>query len=260
MKNSAKISLVLFVFMMTGMSMVAQDSVLDIKIIPFSDVKVWTEVKNGSMEQSKYSEIKRIEHENMIEHCDRLKGIIVKKFDMESFLVGTLDDYMGRIQSDDMVDIYRQHDRTLAMFIDTLFSSAYNDLHIADSNAPKGLTLHSKQLSKVVNAYYNYETDAGTLNPDRFLTKQQKLSFIAGAILRYGVIKTDIPGVYCIAFPNSQSKAGLCERFLNELGCRDVEYHIAHGHIPTGHMVYFKTSSKIHKIIREFECHRGKNR
>jgi hypothetical protein len=210
------------------------------------------------MEQSKYSEIKRTGHENMIEHCDHLKDIIVKKFDMESFLLGTLDDYMGRSQSDDMVDVYWQHDRPLAVFIDTLFSGAYNDLYIADSNAPKGLTLHSKQLTKAVNAYYDYGAGTGVLKPDKFLTKQQKLSFIAGAILRYGIIKTDVSGVYCIALPNSESKAGLCERFLNELDCRNVEYHIMHGHIPAGHMVYFKASSKIQEIIREFENHTGK--
>jgi hypothetical protein len=165
---------------------------------------------------------------------------------------------MGRKQSDDTVDIYWQHDRTLAMFINTLFGSAYSDLRIADSDAPKGLTLHSKQLSKTVNGYYG--TDTGVLNPDKFLTKQQKLSFIAGTILRHGLIKTDVSGVYCIAFPNSQNKAESCERFLNELGCRDVEYHIMHGHIPTGHMVYFKASSKINKVIREFEKHTGKEK
>jgi hypothetical protein len=245
--------------------MAAQNDVLkEVKIIPFSEIKVWTEVKNGSMEQSKYSGIKRTGHENMIEHCDRLKDIIVKNFDMESFLLGTLDDYYERKQSDDdIVDTYYQvdtfwpHGRTLAMFIDTLFSSAYDDLYVAESNLPQNLALHSKQLSKTVNAYYDYGTGTGILKPDRFLTEQQKLSFIAGSILRHGVIKTNISGVYCIAFPNSHNNAELCERFLNELGCRDVEYHIMHGHIPAGHMVYFKASSKINKIIQEFEKHTG---
>lgn len=228
------------------------DDVLEVKIVPFSTTKSWIEVKKGNIEQSKYSKIKKTGHKN-IKNTDHLKDIIVNNFDMECFLVGTLDDYLGRDRTDDMVDIYRQDDKPFALLVDTLLSNMYADLHIANNNAPKGLRLYSKKLSKTVNAYYSYESGKGLLKPERFLTKEQKLSFIAGAILRYGIITTDFSAVYCLMFTNSLSKAELCERFLNELNCSDVEYHIAHGHIPSGHMVYFKASPEIHEIIQKFE-------
>jgi hypothetical protein len=255
MKNLAKILPPILALALSA-SIAAQngnDVLEGIQVTSFSNTKVWTEVKNGSLEKSQYAGIQRTGQKEMIQPGNHLRDLITKKFDPESFLLGTLDDYMGRIPSDDQVDTYRQQDKTLALFIDTLFSRTYPDLYLTDSGAPKGLTLHSPQLSKAINACYDYETGPGTLKADKFPTKKQKTSFLAGTILRYGILNTNKSGVYCIALPNSHSKAGLCEHFLKELGCKNVEYHIQHGHIPAGHLVYFQASSKIHKIIRNLE-------
>lgn len=194
------------------------------------------------------------------------------KFDMESFMIGTLDDYMGHQQtfaysSGDkgyyqMVDIYAQGEKNIALLIDSLFKQKYPDTYIDNNGAPKGIKLYSALMSRLVNSYFKYVPTGsytgfhdtvyvGILQKDRFVTNQQKLSFIAGAFYRNGD-KTGSQECF-LSIPNSASKAKICEEFLKDLGCENVSYEIKNNRIPTGHTIFFKPSQKVQSVIDEIE-------
>ncbi len=190
--------------------------------------------------------------------------------DKQSFLIGTLDDYMGHQQTltatNDstyflLVDVYAQNQKDIALLIDSLFRTEYNDLRMTNNGAPKGIRLYSKGLSTKINNYYNYLPSgiytayhdtvySGKLKPENISTKLEKLSFLAGAFLRDGG-KTDA-NEYFFTIPNSTSKAKLCLDFLNEFNCMDVKYKKL-DRIPVGNWITFKPSEKVLKMLRKVE-------
>ncbi|MDR2953690.1 MAG: hypothetical protein LBV43_01245 [Prevotella sp.] len=193
----------------------------------------------------------------------------LSNFDKESFLIGTLDDYMGRqqtftasVDSFDFqkVDIYAQSEKGIALLIDSLFKDEYNDLYITNNNAPKGIKLYSKPLAAKVNEYYNFKSTGGFtmygdtvytgyLIPEKFSTESRKLSFLAGAFLRSGGKFEN--GTYYITIPNSPSKARVCANLLKEMGCTDVSYEMLPNYIPVGHWVYFRPSQEVENILQQ---------
>lgn len=213
----------------------------------------------------------------------------VSNIDKEAFLVGTLDEYMGRRQAFtskidrsyyQMVDIYFQKEHKLASLIDSLFKGEIDDLHIINNQAPKGIKLHSEKLSKKVNEYYSYEPAktgnsfegdplyVGSLKKEKFVTENQKLAFLAGAYIRNGEpvdneIKNEVftrifekkaePGTYWISMPNAGGKAKICKEFLIAEGCTDVEYTVRKDYIPVGHHIAFKPSEKVRKVIEKMD-------
>ena len=136
-----------------------------------------------------------------------------EKYDKESFLIGTLVEYMNyqRTFTDNgMGSYYQIVDRFLgqdelrnALFIDSLFNSDYSDITIRLTNEIF-FTMFSPALSLKIDDYYDYvrtnretarpgvdtfESDViyeGHLKKERFETEIQKLSFLLGAFLRYG--------------------------------------------------------------------------
>jgi hypothetical protein len=193
------------------------------------------------------------------------------KYDKESFLIGTLDDYMGHqqtfINSGDgfyfqMVDIFFQGEMKKAQLIDSLFRNENPDLRLENNGASKGIKLYSATLSKKINRYYNYKPTGsytifhdtiytGNLNRELITTDEQKLSFLAGCFFRTGLEAG--ANEFVMNIPNSASKAKLCAEFLKELGCKNVEYKIRTGYIPVGHSVIFEPSKKIRQVIEEVQ-------
>jgi len=191
--------------------------------------------------------------------------------DKQSFLIGTLDDYMGHQQTltattdstyYQMVDVYTQNQKDIALLIDSLFRPEYNDLHITNNGAPKGIRLYSKSLSTKINSYYRYLPSgtytvyhdtiySGYLRQEHISTKLEKLSFLAGAFLRDGG-KTDATE-YFFSIPNSTSKAKLCVDLLNEFNCLDVKYNKLSSRIPVGHWITFKPSKEVLNTLRKVE-------
>jgi hypothetical protein len=132
------------------------------------------------------------------------------KYDKESFLIGTLDEYMGyqrvfKAGVDDFnyhrVDIYFQDELKNALYIDSIFRSDYPDIHIVNNGASKGIKLYSATLSAVIDKYYNYKPSwnktikgdtiySGELKKEMLRTEKQKLSFLFGAFLRFGACET----------------------------------------------------------------------
>lgn len=214
-----------------------------------------------------------------------------KKFDKESFLIGTLSEYMGYQRTftnkDDFyyqrVDIMSQQELKRAIFIDSMFHLNYADITIVNNGAPQGIKIYSPSLTKKIDEYYNYKpTDIRTMPGDtvyggniikeRFDTEKQKNSFLLGAALRYGgdqsransiiqSLKNDklLAGdqehedvAYAFSMSNAPTKAQICVDFLKDLGCEDVEF-VSRNTIPAGNFVVFTPNSAMLEIINEAE-------
>ncbi|MDR1583275.1 MAG: hypothetical protein LBS55_08475 [Prevotellaceae bacterium] len=114
------------------------------------------------------------------------------EFDKESFLIGTLDDYMGHQQTFTIgqdsssflinelkkannidilkqamesagdyyqcVDSYYPGEKNLALLIHSFFSREFPDLHLVDKDCEgKCIRLYSASLTEIINGYYDYE-------------------------------------------------------------------------------------------------------
>ena len=210
-----------------------------------------------------------------------------KRYDKESFLIGTLNEYMGyqRTFSNgdnslyQRVDIMRQENLKKVLFIDSLFSINYPDITIVNNGAPLGIKLYSPTLSLKIDDYYNYKpqlhwtsqgdtTYSGELKKEKFETEKQKLSFLLGAYLSYGVDKditnlllkfhekdNNLDGYENISvsfsMPNAPTKAQTCVEILKDLGCNNVEYFVLKEYIPVGYQIIFIPTKKIQKVIDE---------
>lgn len=213
------------------------------------------------------------------------------KYDKESFLIGTLNEYMGYQRTftnkDDFnyqrVDIMSKYDLKNALFIDSLFSSNYPDITIVNNGAPQGIKICSPTLSSKIDDYYNYKPGsiktmqgdtvyAGKLKIEKFETEKQKLSFLLGAYLRYGTNMDRTNSIiqllkkenllsedkeyedisYAFFMPNAKSKAEICMELLNDFSCENVEY-VHRRSLPAGNFVIFKPSKEIQEIIDDAE-------
>lgn len=196
-------------------------------------------------------------------------------FDKECFLIGTLSDYLGHEQTltnegkneyFQRVDVYAQQEKKIANLTNSLFKETHPDLKLDSSGTSRKTRLHSATLSKIVDSYYTYQPSdnktpqgaviyTGTLNPEKIKTKKQKLSFLAGAYLRNGGTKlndTKEPPRYMYDIPNSLSKAALCEQFLKDLGCKDVEEYV-NEHMPTKKEILFTPTDEVQEMINTIE-------
>jgi len=187
----------------------------------------------------------------------------------QSFLIGTLDDSMGHQQTItatkdstyfQLIDVYSQDQKYIALLIDSLFKTEYTDFHMTNNGSPKGIRLYSKSLSLKVNGYFNYLPSGiftafhdtiytGYIQPEQF-NQLEKLSFLTGAFLRNGG-KTNA-NEYFFTLPNSTSKAKLCVDLLKEFNCLDVK-HIILNNIPVGNWITFKPGEKVLSMIKRVE-------
>ncbi len=207
-------------------------------------------------------------------------------YDKEKFLIGTLNEYMGYDRSFtprhsfdyQRIDILHQEELKNALFIDSLFQSDHPDITLVNNGAPMGIKLYSSSLSQIVDQYFDYtqspsQSDSvysGRLKKDRFQTDKDKLSFLLGVYLMYGLDETKATDylldlkqevypenryirsekVHGISLPNSSPKAQISAELLKSLGCKKVQYVQQFG-IPYRHFVFFKPSTKVKKIIQE---------
>jgi hypothetical protein len=220
------------------------------------------------------------------------------EFEKESFLIGTLNDYMGHPQiftvgrdssyimkilkdsafvesvnalNMDVLDVlkgadanyqfidgYSQNEKNLALLIQSLFSDEFSDLYMIDGE--KGIRLHSTSLAEIINNYYDYKAGSsttvffdtiyqGSLKHEKLQTISQKLSFLAGAILRDGY-QSESEGYY-LSMPNSLSKAKLCSELLLEFKCNNIVHKRYVDYIPSGNTVSFEPSEIISKLIEK---------
>lgn len=201
------------------------------------------------------------------------------KIDYDYFLLGTLNDYMGREKYKEIVnrvDEYSQNNKSLVFFLDSIFQDKYPDLILTTNEKTARLELQSKSLSQKINDFYFYkpsgrgafngEADIETLNldsikntPDFYTTyfdtiytghikgdifknDTERLSFIAGAYIRFGG-KND--SIYYISIANSISKVRVATEQMKELRCTNVEYVMKKNYIPVEHTVYFTPTDEM---------------
>ena len=185
------------------------------------------------------------------------------KLDKESFLLGTLSDYMGRIvisNQNDKIDVY---DNPMAETITSLFKAEYADYRTEVNEDPryhfKTTTIYSEKLSKKINLNYTFEKFAlthpkkdtvfyGKLKENLFQTELQKISFIVGLYSQSGV---ENETRYCIRLSNSARKFAEAEKALKELKCKNVEVEIKKN-IPTQFILYFEPSATLKKYLKEY--------
>jgi len=216
--------------------------------------------------------------------------------DYDYFLLGTLNDYMGREKYKEIgcrVDEYSQNHASLAFYLNSVFNDAHPDLIVTVNEKTNRIELYSETLAQRMDDFYyfqasgrgsyNRQDDLRTLNLDSltkipdFLTTHfdtiftgridegifkndyEIFSFIAGAYMRFGG-KTD--SLYYIDVTNSLSKVRVLNDLLKEVKCTKVEYVMKKGYIPVGHTVYFMPSDKLKEyfeiINREFQCFKDK--
>jgi hypothetical protein len=203
------------------------------------------------------------------------------------FLLGTLNDYMGREKYKEVVnrvDEYYQSNKSLVFLLDSVFHYKYPDLLVTTNIKTDRLELQSKSLAQKMNdfylfkpsgrSYYCGEEDFETLNldsltktPDFYTTyfdsvytggikhdifknDAERFSFITGAFIRFGV-KTN--SLYYISVKNSVSKVRIVSEQLKELKCTNVEHVIHKGSIPTGNIVYFTPSEELENYFEKMK-------
>ncbi|MDR1583623.1 MAG: hypothetical protein LBS55_10285 [Prevotellaceae bacterium] len=157
------------------------------------------------------------------------------------------------------IDGYSPNEKNLALLIQSLLGDNFSDLYMIDGN--KGIIrLHSASLSEIINNYYDYTDKGGktvfldivyrgSLKPEKLQTISQKLSFLAGAMLRDGY-QSESEG-YHFSMPNSVSKAKLCSELLLEFKCNNIVHKRYVDYIPIGNTVYFEPSEIISKLIEK---------
>ena len=151
--------------------------------------------------------------------------------DKDFFLLGTLDEYLGRRirePKDVFVDAYYPHEGFVVRVLDSLFKTEYPDLKC--NVEPSGhMNLYSKELAYKVNEYFGIEGEkaekdsftGAKLNKDVFKTDKQRYSYLAGVFLRYGTILKDD---FKIRFANAGGKVEICKMLFEELKCTGVEF------------------------------------
>ncbi|WP_442845273.1 hypothetical protein [Leeuwenhoekiella sp. H156] len=219
--------------------------------------------------------------------CEEHKDAVLDK---DAFLVGTLDDYMGREKfqnKEDLVDYFALSEKQLGLTIDSIFKTTYADLEFSSSDL--GNTdqthygLYSKELTERINTFYDFEASGrmeytgeqsmSELNLDSLANDQEFLAKNFDTIytgkLKPEAFKTHtqklsfITGAYFrygsqndsqyqIRVSNSVSKAKLLNEFLLELGCDQVEYEIQ-DNIPNPHTLSFVPTEELKQQFELFE-------
>lgn len=205
------------------------------------------------------------------------------KIDNDYFLLGTLNDYIGRDKYNavaNRVDEYYPNEKPLVSLLDSIYKNCYPDLALSTSPQTGRLELRSTVLAQKVNDFYDFQpsgrgtycgkADFKTLNLDSlaktpdfhtkyfepvytgrvktdiFKNDSERFSFIAGAFIRFGGKKDSL---YYISIPNSTSKVNALTEQLKYLKCTNVDYVIKKDYIPCGHTVYFTPTEELKNYL-----------
>ncbi len=164
------------------------------------------------------------------------------KEDSVYFLLGTMEDYIGRhIHDSSQLDHYWGDDSKFVYIIDTILKKM-NYEPISDTNEP---SIYCYEIAKKINSFYS----DGKLNDNIFINQNQKYLFIAGAYFRHGQKRDSL---YRIRIANSWTKWKVCYSALNDIDCDSVYIQHESG-IPGHSNVYFKPRIKLLKYLESVE-------
>ncbi|GAT62824.1 hypothetical protein [Paludibacter jiangxiensis] len=205
------------------------------------------------------------------------------KINNDYFLLGTLNDYMGRDKYSEVanrVDEYYPNEKPLVSVLDSIYKNSYPDLALATSPQTGRLELRSTLLSQKINDFYDFQPSGrgtycgkadfktlnldslaktpdfhskyfesvytGSVKTDIFTSDSERFSFIAGAYIRFGGKKDSL---YYISISNSTSKVKVLAEQLKYLKCTNVDYVIKKDYIPCGHTVYFTPTEELRNYL-----------
>jgi hypothetical protein len=134
----------------------------------------------------------------------------------------------------------------------------------AVSNPPYEMAIYSSALAKRIAGFFSFENTLpyvvssggdigyrGVIKKDKLSTKEQKMSFLAGILMRYGcedcncIENSEYSDTYSILIRNSVSMAALCCDILKEAECEHVAYVDLWPH---GRQIVFTPSVEIWKL------------
>jgi hypothetical protein len=206
--------------------------------------------------------------------CNGVFGQGLNKIQREYFLLGTLNDYMGRSvdpRDKNLVDRYDAIQGPLVNTLDSILkldypNSAYRVERYTDSkNAPLSFKIFSDTLFKKLNKYYIFKQSGsftsdnnpqlnnrpilvGALKTNVFHNDSEKLAFLAGTYVRFGLSNDT---AYEISIANSYSKAIVCYHLLTDFKCK-ATYQVRQNYIPTGFHVYFHPNAQVKAYLQNY--------
>jgi len=203
-----------------------------------------------------------------------LFGQMLNKTQREYFVLGTLDDYMGRQldpRDKNLLDRYDATQEPLVSAVDSILKIDYTvsdykvERYDDTAGRPLSFKIFSKILSEKFNGYYEFEPSGsstedndpmlntkpilvGKLKQGIFKSDEDKLAFLAGVYVRYGFPNDTA----CeIAIPNGPYKSSICYKLLKDMKCNPA-YIILKDHIPVGHLLYFHPSAQVKAYLEKF--------
>ena len=180
-------------------------------------------------------------------NSQRVKDSMIVKIDTTFFLLGTLNDYMGRkwIAKGEVFDRYYPFEKPLMKFVDSIVKKEFKTVLIEKDNC-----FNSEEMAKKMNSFY-VEND---LIDSLFTTKEKNLSFLLGAYYRYGEKVTD--NIYKIQIANSFKHIEI-QKILISLGCKNIFYKRLQN-IPIQNIIYFESNDLIKAYFETIESEKEK--
>lgn len=168
------------------------------------------------------------------------------------FVLGTLSDYNGHfyyVKREKQIDRYYPFEKPMVNYL-TLYIKAELNI-IVDTIFEKSnhCEMYSDELSKKLNSFYGEKDE---LLSNKFETKNQFYSFLAGAYYRYGE-KLD-SSIYKIQLTNSPNHH-ICYELLKKSGCENVLYEYLKN-IPAQFIYYFEPTDELKKYFDSIEFER----
>jgi hypothetical protein len=207
-------------------------------------------------------------------------GQTLNKVQREYFILGTLCDYMGReIEPREayLLDRYDATQGPLVKAVDSILKIDYpvSDYKVENYTDKAGNALSfkifSKMLSDKFNGYYDFKPSGsstsdndpllnnrpimtGVLKKNIFSNDNDKLAFLAGVYVRYGIVNDTS---YEISIGNGPYKASVCYKLLKDMNC-NPSYEILKDNIPVGHLLYFHPTLQVKSYLQKFMPLRNK--
>lgn len=177
----------------------------------------------------------------------KVKDSIIVKTDNTFFLLGTLNDYMGRkwVAKGEVFDRYYPFEKPLMKFVDSIVKKEFKTVLIEKDNC-----FNSEEMAKKMNSFY-VEND---LIDSLFTTKEKKASFLLGTYYRYGE-KVD-ENIYKIQIANSHKHIEI-HQILISLGCKNIYYKRLQN-IPIQNIIYFESNDLIKAYFETIESEKEK--
>jgi hypothetical protein len=197
--------------------------------------------------------------------------------DTMAFILGSLDEYMGRtwIDEDNLVEMFNIGEYSVVdVFVDRLDQYAEEEgipAEVVRIETEARHEVYSKRLAQAINSHYTDVREDGFMDRDPprrvyrgFASadmvepgrKSAKIAYIAGAYMRYfrkGPSPVD-PNAYhdCFIFGNSAHKVDLIITLLGDLECTDIRHELIVAY-PNVHFIWFKPSPELSEALAEID-------